>query len=233
MLCVPGALDNPETLVGWGGQRRTADDQRRVVAAGHDDVRPRGPLSPPRNDGRSRPVVLVLERLVGSVAFATVYLAAGVLASLVSLSTSAVDVSAGASGAIFGVYGLMSASIMWGALANPRLPIPVVTVNRMVAPAVAFVLYNLANDSIGIPGEVAGFAAGLLGGSFSPEEYPVQASGTAQRRGQRCRPRARARLGRPLRGTGDVRGDIERVVALEARTAGAYNAAVARFRRAA
>ena len=35
----------------------------------------------------------------------------------------------------------------------------------------------------------------------------------------------------PLRGTGDARSDIERIVALEARTAGVYDAAVDRFRR--
>ena len=68
------------------------------------------------------PLGLMLERLVGSVAFATVFFAAGVLAGLVSLSTSAVAVSAGASGAIFGLYGLLSASVIWGAIANPQRP---------------------------------------------------------------------------------------------------------------
>ncbi len=51
---------------------------------------------------------LILERLVGHITFAAVYLAAGVLASLVSLSDYPMAISAGASGAIFGLYGLLA-----------------------------------------------------------------------------------------------------------------------------
>ena len=94
------------------------------------------------------------------------YFAAGILAAMMSLSTSAVAVSVGGSGAIFGIYGLLSASVIWGAIANPDVPIPVTTVNRVVAPGAAFVLYNLANDSVGIASAVEGFAANSWAASF-------------------------------------------------------------------
>jgi hypothetical protein len=55
----------------------------------------------------------VLERLVGRVAFAAVYVSAGVFAGLVFLSSYPLAVNAGASGAIFGLYGLLFASAIW------------------------------------------------------------------------------------------------------------------------
>jgi hypothetical protein len=178
------------------------------------------------------PLGLMLERLVGSVAFATAFFAAGILAGVVSLSTSAVAVSLGASGAILGVYGLLSASVIWGAMANPDVPIPVATVNRVITPAVAFFLYNVANDSIGIPGEVAGFATGFIGGlllarGIIHQRPPARRSAVVSVAAVVLALTAAV----PLRGTGDVRSDIERVVALEWRTAGAYDAAVDRFRQ--
>ena len=59
---------------------------------------------------------LILERLVGHVTFAAVYVAAGVLASIVSLSDYPMAISGGASGAIFGLYGLLLASSAWTAV---------------------------------------------------------------------------------------------------------------------
>jgi membrane associated rhomboid family serine protease len=231
MLVGPGGLGDPDTLVGWGANvasRTTNGEWWRVVTMLFVHS---GPIHLTATVAGLVPLGLMLERLVGSVAFATAFFGAGILAAIVSLSTSAVAVSAGGSGAIFGLYGLLSASVIWGAIANPHVAIPVATVNRVVAPAAAFVLYNLANDSVGIAGEVAGFAAGLLGGL-------VLARGVIQ-----YRPPARRSAvisvaavvlavgaAVPLRGTGDVRSDIERVITLEGDTAGAYDAAVDRFR---
>ena len=96
MLCRPRRARRPGHARALGRQRRPADDQRRVVAPRHDDVRPPGTPSPARN--RCRP------RSVGSHAGASrrirrvrlgVCSRAGVLAGVVSLSTSAVAVSVG------------------------------------------------------------------------------------------------------------------------------------------
>jgi len=75
---------------------------------------------------------LILERLVGHVPFAAVYFAAGILASLVSLSDYPMATSYGASGAIFGLYGLLVASFAWTAVARPR---PAASVEPELAPA--------------------------------------------------------------------------------------------------
>jgi membrane associated rhomboid family serine protease len=63
---------------------------------------------------------LVLERLVGHITFAGVYFASGILASLISLSDFPMATSFGASGALFGLYGLLLASVAWTALRQPR-----------------------------------------------------------------------------------------------------------------
>ncbi len=75
---------------------------------------------------------LILERLVGHVTFAAVYFAAGILASLVSLSDYPMATSYGASGAIFGLYGLLVASFAWTAVTRPR---PAASVEPELAPA--------------------------------------------------------------------------------------------------
>jgi membrane associated rhomboid family serine protease len=55
----------------------------------------------------------ILERLIGRVAFGAVYVSAGVFAGLISLSSRPVAVSIGSPGAIFGLYGLLIATLMW------------------------------------------------------------------------------------------------------------------------
>jgi membrane associated rhomboid family serine protease len=62
---------------------------------------------------------LILERLVGHATFAAVYFAAGLLASIVSLSDYPMGISSGASGAICGLYGLLLASTAWSAVMRP------------------------------------------------------------------------------------------------------------------
>ena len=54
----------------------------------------------------------LLEAYIGSARFAGVYIACGVLASLTSIAIHDTDVSAGASGAIFGMFGLFLALLL-------------------------------------------------------------------------------------------------------------------------
>ena len=55
----------------------------------------------------------VLERLTGRLTVAAVYVSAGVFAGLMSLSSYPVAVSVSGSAAVFGLYGLMIASVAW------------------------------------------------------------------------------------------------------------------------
>jgi membrane associated rhomboid family serine protease len=230
MLFGAGALTASETLVGWGanfGPRTANGEWWRLVTAMfvHSGV-----LHLLATMAGLIQAGLLLERLVGHFAFATVYLAAGIVASLASLSAP-VAVSAGASGAIFGIYGLLLASSLWGALHQSAVTVPLAMVSRLAPAAAVFMLYNVGSDHLETAAELAGFAAGFVCGVVLTRDV------------SRGRPSARrvaiawaaviaivAGAAVLVRGVTDVRPDIERVVALEDRTASVYRAAVDRFR---
>jgi rhomboid protease GluP len=81
----------------------------------------------------------IVERLFGSLAFAALYLAAGILGSLTSLAVHPVIVSAGASGAIFGIYGALGAVVLLHRRAIPR-----VVLSKLGGVAGSFIAYNVA-----------------------------------------------------------------------------------------
>ncbi len=112
-----------ETLVGWGasfGPRTTNGEWWRLAASMFVHT---GMFQLVVNCAALVQLGLILERLVGHITFGAVYLAAGVLASLVSLSDYPMAVSLGASGAIFGLYGLLLASAAWTAIHRPSAPV--------------------------------------------------------------------------------------------------------------
>src|SRR5687768_14857844 len=57
---------------------------------------------------------LILERLVGRMAFTTVHVASGVAAAIGSLSATSSGMSVGVSGAVLGTYGLLLVTSIWG-----------------------------------------------------------------------------------------------------------------------
>lgn len=232
MLFGAGAPSDPETLVGWGGNfgpRTTNGEWWRLVTPLFVHS---GMLHLLANVAGLVSLGVILERLVGGFAFAAVYVAAGILAGLVSLSASPVEVSVGASGAIFGTYGLLLASSIWGMVHRTPVTIPLIAVKRLGPPAVVFILYNMATDNLESAAELTGLVAGLVCGL-------VLARGVSDRKPP-ARPVAAAMTATvmiavvfavPLRGIADVRPEIKRVVAVEDRTASSYEAAVAQFRK--
>ena len=112
-LMMGGGGSVPEKLVEWGasfGPRTTNGEWWRLAASMFVHT---GFLQLLVNCAALVQLGLILERLVGHITFGAVYLAAGVLASLVTLSDYPMAISAGASGAIFGLYGLLAASSAW------------------------------------------------------------------------------------------------------------------------
>src|SRR5579863_559723 len=79
----------------------------------------------------------IIERLFGPAAFAALYLAAGITGSVASLAVHPLVVSAGASGAIFGVYGALGAVMLLH-----RETIPPVALKRLSRVAASFIIYN-------------------------------------------------------------------------------------------
>ena len=230
MIFGAGAIADPATLVAWGGNvgpRTSNGEWWRLVTAmfvhsgfWHLVINMAGLVQ----------LGIMLERLVGHFAFAALYLAAGVFASLVTLFAAPLTVSVGATGAIFGLYGLLVASIVWGMVQRSTVTIRLKAMKPMAPAAAFFVLYAVATSRED-GAELAGLVTGLLCGL-------VLARGVGERK-----PPARriavavaatlviaAALAVPVRGMSDARPEIARVLAFEDRTVLAYQAAVNQFK---
>lgn len=224
-----GELD---ALLAWGanlGPRTTNGEWWRLVTAMFVHT---GVIQLVINVTALVQIGLILERLVGRLTFTATYIATGVLAALASVSAQPVTVSFGASGAIFGLLGLMVAALWWSFRSESPLRIPTMAIARL-APAIAlFVLFNLVNDDVPFSAEWRAFAIGLMAGVVLTrtitEEEPARqhvliAIG--------CTALATVLLAVPLRRIADVKPEMERVIAAENRTVAAYNAANEQFRK--
>jgi membrane associated rhomboid family serine protease len=231
MLFGRGAFGETQTLIDWGGNyapRTTNGEWWRLVAAMfvHGGV-----LHFAATMAGLVPLGFVLERVVGRIAFATTYLAAGLIAGVVSLWTvPAMSVTIGASGAIFGIYGLLLVSVGWALIDRPAVPIPLMTAKRIAVGAVPFLLYNLVTDDLGTASELAGLGTGVVVGLAIARR--VSHEKPALRRVAVVMAAAvliAVAAAFPWRGLMDVRPEIARLVAIEERTAGVYDAAVVKF----
>jgi membrane associated rhomboid family serine protease len=180
---------------------------------------------------------LILERLVGRMAFTTVYVAAGVAAGIGSLSATPSGMSVGASGSVLGLYGLLLVTSIWGSIHRSSLTIPLNVTKQLAPVAAVFVLYKLATTGLGNVAELAALVCGLVGGIVIARDV--------HERIPRIRPLATAMativtvvglyavtvLHRPPNDTVDIHSEIDRVIAVEGRTAELYEKEVERFRK--
>lgn len=122
-----------------------------------------------------------IERLVGQAGFLAVYLASGLGGSLVSTLTSPYTVSAGASGAIFGLYGCLL-----GFLALNRDSFPSSVLKPLTKGAMTFVFYNivygLGRSGVDLAAHLGGLATGFAFGLILSQPIELEA---ARRRGVR------------------------------------------------
>ena len=113
------------------------------------------------------------EKLYGKWTFLGMYILTGIAGSLASIAWRPVGVSAGASGAIFGIAGALIAGFKLGEFAMPRA-----MVQASLRSVVAFAGYNLVLGSVSartdnaahIGGLVAGFLCGALIAVVAPDE---------------------------------------------------------------
>jgi membrane associated rhomboid family serine protease len=228
MIFGRGSIADPETLVAWGanfGPRTTNGGWWRLISAMFVHA---GFLAFVVNVAALAQVGLVLERVVGRLAFAAVFLLSGILASLVCVSAYPVIVSAGASGAVAGIYGLLIACAVWDFFRPTETPIPVPVGQRLAPAAALFLLYNLFDGGIALKGEIVGFLAGLVSGLVltSPK--------SSREPGQRMVGAVAGAMAAvalvtavSLRGIADVRPEIARVLDIEGHTVPGYRAAEA------
>lgn len=183
------------------------------------------------NVGAIVQVGVVLERLVGSLTFAAVYVVAAVFASLAALSASEFNTTTGASGAVFGVYGLLIATWMWGTLQQAESTVRLRIVKAFAPVAAVFAFLNLSFGPMPANaqclGLVTGFACGvLMARSVRVSKPPVRRVATIAAAAAYLAVVAIV----PLRGLSDPRPVLANVAAIEERTVTAYDAAVEEFR---
>jgi len=179
---------------------------------------------------------LILERLIGPLAFTTVYVASGVAAAVVNLSVSPGGMSAGPSASVLGMYGLLLVTSIWSVIRGSSLIIPLSVTKRLAPVAAIFILYKVTTTGLGNAPAFAALVCGLVGG--------IVAARDLDERTPHARSLATAMatvvtvvtlyalvvVQRPPNETVDIRLEIDRVIAVETRTAGLYDKEVERFR---
>jgi rhomboid protease GluP len=231
MLFSAGSIGSADMLIAWGGNfgpGTTNGEWWRLVTALFVH---RGLLQLLVNTAALLQVGLVLERFAGPFAFAAAYVASGVLAGLVGLSDRPVEVSAGASNAVLCLYGLLTVIVIGGRLRPSSITMPAVGIRRLLPAAAVFLIYSIAPggfDRAEMAGLLTGLAYGLVIVPGIGDRLPPIRRGAAATV-------ATLMIALILAASHtrivDARPDIAYVIAVEQRTAIAYDAAVERFRK--
>jgi rhomboid protease GluP len=232
MLFGAGAFSDQQTIVDWGGSigtRTTNGEWWRLGTAMFVHwgfLHLLADLAGLVQTGR------LLERLVGPLAFTAVYVTSGVLAAVWGLSEHPVSVTAGAAGAIFGLYGLLAAALIWGLVERTAATIPFAALKGLWPGVAIFLVYHVVTEGLVSPSMQAGLVVGFVGG--------VVLAGRVISRKPPIRRVCAALaatvaivvvLAAPLRGLADISGEVALVKQTEARTAAAYDTAVTRFQK--
>jgi membrane associated rhomboid family serine protease len=236
MLFSPGPIARFETLVSWGGNfgpRTIHGEWWRLLTAMFVHSRFLDLLV---NLVCVFQLGIILERLVGPFAFTAVYVAAGATAGIIGVSVYPGAVGVGASGAVLGIYGLLLATSIWSMIYRSVLTIPLDVAKRLAPVAAVFVLYNVTTNGLWNVSALAALVTGLVCGIVVAKDVGVR------------KPRIRrvsaamatmiaigavysVAVHHPVRVVTDIGPEIERIIAVEGRTAGVYDIAVARFRK--
>jgi rhomboid protease GluP len=114
----------------------------------------------------------LVERLFGNLAFAAIYLAAGIGGAIASMATLPFRVSVGASGAIFGILGALLAFLVVN-----RHSVPGSVLKPLRSSALSFVIFNtlfgVAVPNIDQSAHMGGLVTGFLGGLLLIRPWPV------------------------------------------------------------
>ena len=228
MFVHPQLLNDPDPLVAWGasvGPRTANGEWWRLLTTVfvHASV-----IDLLVNLLAFIPLGLLLERIVGPMAFTAVYLTAGIFSSLFMLSAFPITVATGAAGAVAGVYAFMMAVLVWGISQRPRLFLPLITLKGLALCGGLFVAYAWMTGTVAVV--FVGFTAWLLAGV-------TVARGVNTRRTPWVRVTATVAAmlcvaivtAVPLRGITDARRDIQAIVESEARTSAAFKTALLDF----
>ena len=230
VVMAPGSMDDPQTLVAWGanfGPLTLNGEWRRLVTAVFLHG---GALALAINLLAIAQLGPILERQMGHSTFGAIFVVAGVFGSLMNLSGAPETVTTSGSAAVSGLYGLLIASAVRGVLQRSVFSLPLRTAVRLIPIAAVFAISNFVFGDVQLPqkaGLFTGFVSGLVLAKSVRDRKPA---------GQRLATMAASAVAiaaiaaLPLRGVTDIRPELDLLVALEQRTAAAYDAAVQRFR---
>jgi membrane associated rhomboid family serine protease len=152
---------NSASLVQWGadfGPLTTNGEWWRMIASAFVHI---GPIHILMNMWVLYDIGKFTERLFGHLGFTVMYMLAALGSSLCSLYWHPQIVSAGASGAIFGLYGGLLAFLLL-----QRHTIPAETLKSLTNSTGTFVVYNVIFGYVSQGTDVAAHAGGLLTGFF-------------------------------------------------------------------
>ncbi len=218
-------------LIAWGGNigpRTTNGEWLRLIKASL--VHP-GFIHLLANLAGLAAFGIIAERLIGSMAFATVCIASAITASLVSLSMSPLGLSLGASGAVMGMYGLLASAACRVFLKSRETLIPW-HVARPLAPLTGvFFLCALVTGSIAAKAELAALLVGAVCGFVLTSEID-KGKPPAKRTGKVLAATGLLTLASAffLAGIDDGRSELAAMAAIEQRTAKQYDAEIDRYR---
>lgn len=225
MFFHPRLLDDPNPLISWGasfGPRTANGEWWRLFTTlfVHSSL-----LDLIVNLLALVPLGLMLERIVGPMAFTGAYLTAGLFSSLFTLSVFPVEVSAGATGAVAGLYAFMLVVSIWGITQQPRLVLPMITVKGLAMCGGLFAAYAWLSG--GAPLIVVGFAVGLLTGLTVGRGVNTRRTPAVRMAATVATMSCIAILTAvPLRGITDARQDINAVLEMEERTSASFKTAL-------
>jgi len=229
MLFGGDGFSTPDALVAWGGNfgPQTAGPERwRVLTSVFVH---RGMIHLLVSVAVLVQLGLLLERIVGPFTFATVYVASGVIGSVMSTVAAPMGVFVGASGALFGLYGLLLVAVFRGLIQSTAVHIPLRVVATLAPTAAIFGWYYWMSGDSPLTAEV-GLSAGIVSS--------VVLTRTVSDQGLRLR--RFAALGTAtaaivmisamgLRAITDVRPAVAEIIAAEAQMSSEYDAAVRQF----
>jgi rhomboid protease GluP len=222
-----------DALIRWGadfGPRTTAGEWWRLITSTFVHI---GILHLVFNMFVLIQIGPFLERLFGRTAFTLIYVVAGIAGGMASLAWDPYRVSAGASGAIFGLYGALL-----GFLAIQRRHLPAPAVASLTQSALVFIGYNVVNGLATLNIDMAAHAGGLAGGLVWGALLSAAAMLPLFRRSavRNVVLTAAAAVVLPALAAGlpravDFQAHLRQLGAVETKTAAKYNAALNRFRK--
>jgi rhomboid protease GluP len=230
LLLQSGAVGDPDTLVQLGGNfgpRTTNGEWWRLVTSMFVHA---GMFRFIVNMAALAQLGLLLERVVGPIGFGLVYVTSGAVTSLINLSAHRVSVIVGAEGAVFGLFGLLIAVVIWGFIQRSTVSIRLTAIARVIPTAVVFAVFNVTSGEIEKTTALVALGVGGLTGLIlargiglnkpSPRRIVITLATTVA---------TTVICAVPLRGVADIRPELSRIIEIEERTAHEYEKAAGQF----